>query len=150
MKKKLLTKIETSMKQSELKVFHGLKVPFMPEQEKIVHEQFLCATILANLPFQWVDDPEVLTLFLLFWSIAGNVIPSCWQMEICHLLDQADVAVTEWLKVELQGKYAVMTSDGWKDDSRNAVTGVNLSVGGKVRFPTMSTDIQMFTFGLSS
>jgi hypothetical protein len=52
-----------------------------------------------------------------------------------------DVAVTEWLKVELQGKYMVMMLDGWKDDSRNAVMGVNLSVGGKMRFPTMSTDI---------
>jgi predicted proteasome-type protease len=88
-----------------------------------------------------------LTLFLLFQSTAGDVIPLCWQIS-SHLLDQVDVVVTEWLKVELQDKYVVMMSDGWKDDSRNAMTGVNLSVGGKVRFPTMSTNIQMFTFGL--
>ena len=50
-KKKLLTKVETSMKQSQLKVFQGINVPFTDEQEKLVCEQFLHATISANLPF---------------------------------------------------------------------------------------------------
>ncbi|KAG6895874.1 hypothetical protein C0992_011855 [Termitomyces sp. T32_za158] len=34
-------------------------------------------------------------------------------------------------KQEKVGKYAVLTSDEWKDESRNAVTDVNLSVDGK-------------------
>ncbi|KAG6888519.1 hypothetical protein C0992_008317 [Termitomyces sp. T32_za158] len=128
--KKLLTKVETSMKQSQLKVFHGINVPFTPEQEEIIQKQFLCATISANLPFQWVEDPEVLKLFLLFRSTAGDVIPSRKQVS-GQLLDQANDMVTDQLKTFLRGKYAVLTSDGWKDESRNAVTGVNLSVNGK-------------------
>ena len=50
-----------------------------------------------------------------------------------QLLDSANAEVTKRVKAELQGKYAVMVSNGWKDDSRNLVSGVNLSVDGKVR-----------------
>ena len=132
-KKKLLTKVETSMKQSHLKVFRGIQVPFTSEQKSIVHEQFLRVTISANLPFQWVEDPEVMILFLLFRSTAGEVIPS--RKEISgQLLNKADTALLKRLKIALHGEYAVMASDGWKDESRNAVNGVNLSVGGKVSY----------------
>ena len=65
-KRKLLTTIQTTLKQSQLKFFRGIQVPFTKEQEVIVHEQFLCATISANLPFCWVEDPEVILLLLLF------------------------------------------------------------------------------------
>ncbi|GLB45578.1 putative protein of unknown function (DUF 659) [Lyophyllum shimeji] len=129
-KKKLLTKVETSMKQSQLKVFRGIQVPFTEEQKRIVREQFLRATISANLPFRWVDDPEVMSLFLLFRSTAGDVMPSRKQIS-GPLLDNANVEVTNRLRVELRGEYAVIASDGWKDDSRDSVNGVNLSVGGK-------------------
>jgi hypothetical protein len=54
------------MKQSQLKVFRGIQVPFSEEQEAIVCKQFLRATISANLPFRWDEDPEVIQLFLLF------------------------------------------------------------------------------------
>ncbi|RDB15234.1 hypothetical protein Hypma_004745, partial [Hypsizygus marmoreus] len=129
-KRKLLTKVETSMKQSQLKVFRGINVPFTPEQEEIVRKQFLRATISANLPFQWVDNPEVMILFLLFRSTAGDVMPERRQIS-GQLLDDANMEVTKRLKGVLRGEYAVIAADGWKDDSRNAINGVNLSVGGK-------------------
>ena len=59
-------------------------------------------------------------------------MPSCKQIA-GQLLDNANMEVTNWLKVELQGKYAVMASDGWKDNSRNSISGVGLSISGKVR-----------------
>ncbi len=128
-KKKLLTKVE---KQSQLKVFRGIHVPFTPEQEDVVREQFLWATISANLPFRWVEDPEVMTLFLLFRSTAGNVLPSHQQIS-GQLLNKANERVTKWLKVVLRDQYAVLAADGWKDESRDSINGVNLSIGGKVR-----------------
>ncbi len=130
-KKRLLTKVNTVMKQSQLKVFRGIQVPFSEDQEKIVREQFLRATISANLPFRWVEDPEVMKLFLLFRSSAGDVIPSRKQIA-GELLDQADTEVRQRVKAELKGQYAVLATDGWKDDSRNAVSGVNVSIQGKV------------------
>lgn len=130
-KRKLLTQVEKSMKQPQLKVFRGIQVPFTSDQELIVCEQFLRATISANLPFRWVEDPEVMTLFLLFRSTAGEVIPSRLQIA-GDLLDKADSAVRKRVRAELKGKYAVLAADGWKDDSRNAVNGVNVSVDGKV------------------
>jgi hypothetical protein len=65
-KRKLLTNVEANLKQSQLKVFRGIQVPFTDKQSAIVHKQFLCATISANLPFRWVEDPEVILLFMLF------------------------------------------------------------------------------------
>jgi hypothetical protein len=131
MKRKLLTKVKDSMKQTHLKVFRGIQVPFTEEQLKILHEQFLRATISANLPFRWVEDPEVITLFLLFRSTADKAIPSRWQLS-GRLLDSADAEVKKCLKVVLQGEYAVLASDGWKDESRDSINGVNISISGKV------------------
>ena len=130
-KKRLLTQVETSMKQSQLKVFRGIQVPFSEAQENIVRDQFLRATISANLPFRWVEGPEVMKLFLLFRSTAGEVIPSRKQIA-GELLDTANAAVRKRVKAELSGQYVVLAADGWKDDSRNAVNGVNVSVNGKV------------------
>ena len=130
-KRKLLTRVKTSLKQTHLKVFQGIQVPFNEEQQKIVHEQFLCATISTNLPFRWTKDPEIRTLFLLFQSTAGEVMPSCKQLS-GQLLNNANIGVTKQLKELLRGEYAVLASDGWKDESRDSVNGVNISVGGKV------------------
>ena len=127
--RKLLTNIESTLKQPQLKVFRGIQVPFTEEQEKIVHAQFLRATISANLPFRWVED--VILLFLLFQSTASAVIPSRQQIS-GQLLDNADAAVSTQLKTMLRGQYAVLASDGWKDESRDSVNGVNLSVNRKV------------------
>ena len=131
-KRKMITQVENHMKQTSLKVFRGIQVPFSSEQEKIVREQFLRATISANLPFRWVEDPEVIALFLLFRSTAGEVMPSRQQLS-GDLLNQANGEVRRRVKAELKGQYVVLTADGWKDDSRNAVNGVNASVHGKVR-----------------
>jgi hypothetical protein len=70
-------------------------------------------------------------LFLLFRSTVGDVMPSHKQIA-GQLLDNANVEVTKWLKVKLKGVYAVMASDGWKDESRNSVSGINISIAGKV------------------
>jgi len=132
-KRALLTNVQTTLKQSRLKVFRGIQVPFTEGQKAVVHEQFLRATISANLPFRWVDDPEVILLFLLFRSTAGDIIPSRRQIS-GQLLDDANATVTERLKEVLHGEYAVLASDGWKDQSRDSVNGVNLSISGKVSF----------------
>lgn len=131
-KRKLLTKVETLLKQSQLKVFQGINVPFTDEQEKLVHKQFLHTTISANLPFWWVDDPEVMILFVLFQLTVCDIMPLCKQF-LGQLLDDENMVVMKQVKAELWGKYAIMASDGWKDDSRNLINGVNLSIQGKVR-----------------
>ncbi|KAF8867776.1 hypothetical protein CPB84DRAFT_1757208 [Gymnopilus junonius] len=50
-KRKLLNNIKSSMKQTQLKVFRGIDIPFSEEQIKIIQQQVLRATISANLPF---------------------------------------------------------------------------------------------------
>jgi len=58
-------------------------------------------------------------------------MPSCWQIS-GQLLDNANTALMEQLKKDLASQYVVLASDGWKDDLKNSVTGVNITVGGKV------------------
>jgi hypothetical protein len=70
---------------------------------------------------------------MLFQSTAGTVMPTHQQI-FGQLLDDANVAVTKWLKGALCDEYAILASDGWKDESKNLVNGVNLSAGGKVSF----------------
>jgi len=130
-KRMLLTKVKKSLTQTHLKVFRGIQVPFSEEQQKLLHKQFLRATISANLPFRWVEDPEIITLFLLFRSTADEAMPSRKQLA-GRLLDDANTGVTKRLKEALEGEYAVLVSDGWKDESRDSINGVNISVGGKV------------------
>ncbi|KAF8151389.1 hypothetical protein B0H34DRAFT_665164 [Crassisporium funariophilum] len=126
-KRKMLTKVETSLKQSQLKVFRGIAVPFTDEQQKFVCAQFLRTTISANLVLQWVDDPEVIKLFYFFCATAGNVIPSRPQIS-GQLLDNANQSVTQQLKAALQGKDTALE----KDESKNLLNGVNILVEEKV------------------
>ena len=73
-----------------------------------------------------------MSLFLLFRSTATDVMPLRHQLS-GRLLDRANDKVMDQVKVLLWGQHAILTADGWKDKSRNAVNGVNLSVNRKVR-----------------
>ncbi|KAK1234446.1 hypothetical protein PQX77_002350 [Marasmius sp. AFHP31] len=79
-----------------------------------------------NLPDQWVEDLEVIKLFLLFRSKAINAMPLHQQIG-GKLLDEAHIGVVELLKSILKGKYVTLGSDGWKDESRNSVKGGNVT-----------------------
>ncbi|KAK0432830.1 ribonuclease H-like domain-containing protein [Armillaria borealis] len=118
-KRKLTSAVKRNFMQSELKVFKGINIPFMKEQTEVVKVQFLHATISANLPYRWTSDPEVIKLFLLFRSTADHVIPE--QRAIAsRLLNTASETVETKLKEKLNSHK--------KDDHRNLVTGVNVSL----------------------
>ncbi|KAF9066635.1 hypothetical protein BDP27DRAFT_1423666 [Rhodocollybia butyracea] len=107
--------------QTKLKVFKGISVPFSDKQEKEVHAQFLCATVSANLHYSWVSDPEVIKLFLMFRSCAGDVIPSR-EVLAGRLLKEEQNRVEEELKSKLKKQ------EGHIDDiSKNSLMGVNVS-----------------------
>ncbi|KAJ3995444.1 ribonuclease H-like domain-containing protein [Lentinula boryana] len=129
-KRKAVDQVETV--QTKLKVFKGISIPFNDEEKKAIHKQFLRATISANLPFLWVEDPEVIKLFLMFRSAAGNVIPS---REVVggRLLSEEYERVEQELAAELKGKKVTLTCDGVKDISKNNLMGVSISSGFKPR-----------------
>ncbi|KAJ3726487.1 ribonuclease H-like domain-containing protein [Lentinula guzmanii] len=129
-KRKAVDRVETI--QTKPKVFKGISIPFNDEEKKAIHKQFLRATISANLPFPWVEDPEVIKLFLMFRSAAGNVIPS---REVVggRLLSEEYERVEQELETELKGKKVTLTCDGVKDISKNNLMGVSISSGFKPR-----------------
>ncbi|KAH9981889.1 hypothetical protein BJV74DRAFT_797695 [Russula compacta] len=90
-KRKLFSDIEKTLMQTELKVYKGITIPFSDEQIVVVKNQFLLATVSANLPFRWTEDPE-------------------------HISSYPDFCTS---------------SDGWKDNSKNSINGVNVSVNFK-------------------
>jgi hypothetical protein len=100
--------LEKAMQQTELKVFRGLNIPFNDAQSKIVRDQFLCATISANLPFRWTLDPEIIKLFLMFRSTATDIMPSN-KVISGRLLDEAVARVDKEIVSTVKGKYATIS-----------------------------------------
>ncbi|KAF5350732.1 hypothetical protein D9757_012594 [Collybiopsis confluens] len=93
--------------QTKRKVFKGISIPFSDEEEKTIHTQFTRATISANLPFQWVEDPEIIKLFSMFRSCAGNVIPS--SKVLAGRLLQEEERVGEEQKETLKNENVTLT-----------------------------------------
>ncbi|KAE9402348.1 hypothetical protein BT96DRAFT_991320 [Gymnopus androsaceus JB14] len=122
-----LSDMETHV-QKTLKFPKGLNIPFTPEDVNLIKCQFIRATISANLPFHWTSDAEVIKLFLMMRSHAGEVIPERRELAGCLLNDEHAI-IDEDLHKILEGEYVVLATDGWKDKSRNSVTGVNASIG---------------------
>ncbi|KAF5365841.1 hypothetical protein D9757_012806 [Collybiopsis confluens] len=113
-------------RQTKLKVFKGISIPFSDEEEKTIHAQFTHATISANLPFQWVEDPEIIKLFLMFRSCAGSMIPSR-KMLAGRLLKEEEGRVEEELKATLKDQNVTLTCDAVKDISKDSLMGVAVS-----------------------
>jgi hypothetical protein len=103
-KRKCVAAVEKSRKQSELKVFKGINIPFNETQKEIIQTQFLHTTISANLPFCWVINPEVIKIFLMFRSTAGAVIPDHKVLSSC-LLNTESIQVAQNIDKILKGCY---------------------------------------------
>ncbi|KAK6980553.1 DUF659 domain-containing protein [Favolaschia claudopus] len=116
-KRKQVNAVEKNLKQSELKA-------------AMVQTQFLRATISANLPFRWVIDPEVIKLFLMFRSAAGEVIPDGKALS-GRLLNEESLRVAGNVDKILQGRYVAISTDGWKDNNKKSLSGVDASVDGQ-------------------
>ncbi|KAF7333164.1 DUF659 domain-containing protein [Mycena venus] len=129
-KRKRIQAVEKSFKQSQLKVFKGIDIPFTDAQSKIIKTQFLRATISANLPFRWVVNPEVIKLFLMFRSAATAVIPDS-KVLAGRLLNEESKRVGDNIDNALKGRYVMISTDGWKPNDKKSLTGVDACVDGK-------------------
>ena len=94
--------------QQKLKTYKGINIPFSDEETEQIHAQFLRATLSANLPFSWVEDPKIIKLFTMFRSRAGDVIPSR-KVVGGRLLKEEHERVENELKAKLEGKNVVLT-----------------------------------------
>ncbi|KAJ7237891.1 ribonuclease H-like domain-containing protein [Mycena haematopus] len=129
-RKAVFRNVEKAMRQPELTVYRGANIPFSSSELERVRAQFLRATVSANLPFRWTEDVEVIKLFIMFRALACDAIPSRDVLS-GTLLNKASIEVEKALRTALKLKYVVLSSDGWKDDQRNPITGVNVSANGK-------------------
>ncbi|KAJ7151980.1 ribonuclease H-like domain-containing protein [Mycena filopes] len=125
-KRKQVKAVEKSFKQSKLEVFKGIDIPFNPSQIEAIHAQFLRATQSANLPERWTSDAEVLKLFMMFRSRAGEVIPSRTQLGGSLLRDASD-RIDAQIAEEIAGADVLMSTDGWRSNSKDSVGGVSVS-----------------------
>jgi hypothetical protein len=107
-RRKIIDRVEMKQSTLDAKVYKGINIPFTPEQTKAIHTQFLRATVSANLPFQWVENPEVVKLFIMFRALAGEVIPSA-KMLSGRLLDEENERVDKKVKETVKGKDVVLT-----------------------------------------
>ncbi|THU77624.1 hypothetical protein K435DRAFT_701928 [Dendrothele bispora CBS 962.96] len=91
-KRKKLTKVK-NYTQKTLNFRKGIAIPFSEEEKAAIKIQFGRATASANLPFLWVDDAEVIKLFLMFRSWADDVIPN--RQELSDRILNKQYAVVE-------------------------------------------------------
>ncbi|KAJ7194288.1 ribonuclease H-like domain-containing protein [Mycena pura] len=125
-RKKVFLAVAKAMEQPQLQVYRGANIPFSPAELERLREQFARATISANLPFQWTEDIEIIKLFIMFRSTAADVIPARDVLS-GTLLNQLYDTVEKKLRAHLKGKRCAFMTDGWKDDSRNPITGANVA-----------------------
>ncbi|KAJ6543742.1 hypothetical protein DFH09DRAFT_1088606 [Mycena vulgaris] len=125
-RKAIFRSVDKAMKQPELQVYRGANIPFSAAEVERLRVQFLRATVSANLPFLWTEDVEIIKLFIMFRSTACDVLPAR-DVISGTLLNNASAEVEKNLRAELKTQYVVLSSDGWKDDSRNPITGVNVT-----------------------
>ncbi|KAF8993154.1 hypothetical protein BDZ89DRAFT_973069 [Hymenopellis radicata] len=123
---KRLEKTKDTLRQTHLKVFKGINIPFPSKEKTAIQAQFLRATISANLPFRWTDDPEIIKLFLMMRATADDVIPERRVLS-GRLLEDAAEQADHNIRSFAEGNYVSASSDGWKDNSRNSVTGVHIA-----------------------
>ncbi|KAJ6573792.1 ribonuclease H-like domain-containing protein [Mycena vulgaris] len=119
-------KVDKSFTQSKLEVFRGLDIPFSEVQKDVIHEQFLRATQSANLPEHWVEDPEILKLFIMFRGRALDVIPTRATLG-GPLLTRASERVDAEIADVVKGENVLMSTDGVRTVAKDNVAGVMLS-----------------------
>ncbi|CAK5266666.1 unnamed protein product [Mycena citricolor] len=124
----IIAAVENNFTQTKLQVFKGIDMPFSEEQAEMIRLQSMRATISANLPFRWLADPEVITLFLMMRSAAGSVLPSP-KVLATTLLDMEASRVDADVRELLKGKVVSVSADGWSDGK--SVLGVDVSYRGK-------------------
>ncbi|KAJ6453219.1 hypothetical protein C8R47DRAFT_1329389 [Mycena vitilis] len=115
-------KVDKSFTQSKLEVYRGLDIPFSEAQKAAIHEQFLRATQSANLPEHWVEDPEILKLFIMFRGRALDVIPTRGALG-GPLLTRASQRVD----AEIADLIMSSSTDGVRTVAKDNVAGVMLS-----------------------
>lgn len=103
----IIQKVAKKMKQSELKVFRGIDIPFSEAEIIAIRNQFVRATISANLPFRWVENPEIVKIFLMLRSQADHIIPGRRVIAGSLLRNESD-RVEDVLKKLLLGRYTTL------------------------------------------
>lgn len=103
----MIQAVKKKMKQGPLKVFCGVDIPFSEKETDMIQRQFLRAMVSANLPFRWLENPEIIKLFLMMHSQANKVIPGCHSIS-GSLLDHESKRVEQNLQDLLKGKYATL------------------------------------------
>ena len=91
------------LKQTPLKAYRNLDMPFSANDIAAIEAQILHATISANLPFRAFEDPEVLELLCMLRTAAPDIMPSR-KVVSGQLLDEAAQKVKAKLEKVLVGK----------------------------------------------
>ncbi|EJD49896.1 hypothetical protein AURDEDRAFT_121926 [Auricularia subglabra TFB-10046 SS5] len=107
------TKIHTKVNahvQATLKTYKGVDVPFSEPQITAIKRQFARATVSAKLPYTWVEDPEIIALFLLPRSRASDAMPSRHVLSN-RLIDEESQYTEKILEKAITGKDTTLTTD---------------------------------------
>ncbi|KAJ6624566.1 ribonuclease H-like domain-containing protein [Mycena sp. CBHHK59/15] len=95
--------VPKKLKQTMLKTYTGLDMPFSSSEAEAIEAQALRAIVSTNSAFNFFEDPEVLTLLGMMRSRAPDIIPS-GKVIGGRLLDEAATIVDDKLSKILNGQ----------------------------------------------
>ncbi|CAG8633617.1 1439_t:CDS:2 [Funneliformis mosseae] len=93
--------------------------PFSTHRKKAIYKQISCAVASANLPFSFVDDPEVKKLFALFNSYFKLPFRKWLSTDIIEDLNN-DVVI-EIQNFITNSRFITLSGDGWTSQTRNNI-----------------------------
>ncbi|KAJ6596559.1 ribonuclease H-like domain-containing protein [Mycena sp. CBHHK59/15] len=102
-------------------------MPYGGAEAAAVQRQALRAIVSGGLPLGTFEDHEMQVLFGMLRSTAPAIMPT-GKVVGGRLLNEAAAGVAVKITNELQGKFAGLSTDGWKCKKKNAVNAICANV----------------------
>ncbi|THU79220.1 hypothetical protein K435DRAFT_884527 [Dendrothele bispora CBS 962.96] len=117
-------------KQSKLKTFNALDMPFSKEEAAAVKAQALRAIVSSKAKEGLFEDPEMLKLVKMLRKDAVEVMPTA-RVIGGRLLNEAASKVEGKLEERLKGQHLGISTDQWKNIRKDSIAAVCINVDGK-------------------
>jgi len=116
-------------RQGQFTIISGQDASLLGNQQAELHLQVARATISANLPEHWIEDPEVKKMFALLRSQVP--LPTCRSIG-GSLLSGLQQDIDEKNMVQYSGQEVTLAVDGWENIKKDALVGFVINDDGKV------------------
>lgn len=117
-------------KQRTFQVVAVKSMPYTDSNQQDFENQLLKAFVSSGTAFNMIEDPEVQQLFTKF--VPSAVLPTRQRLEK-HILHRVIVQMEGEVKKSVNGHFATLSCDRWKDVSQRHLVAFMLTVNREVK-----------------